>query len=114
MGTVCIDLLLHSYHIELCAEPFSSQSFTNIKSSAAIHDAYEVDPAAGPVLICIGHQLMTIGHQELSDIKAHVTGVLTGVDARIVMEYSVLIASVLLVCLFHSYCMCMTLAFILL
>ena len=76
--------------------PFLHQLDYNIQSSAAIHDAA---PAAS-------------GHEELSDIKAHVTCVLTGVDARIIMEYSVLIASALLVCfppLHCIYCMCMSL-----
>ena len=95
--------------------PFLHQLDYNIQSSVTIHDAYEAAPAAGPVLISIGHQLMTIGHEELSDIKAHVTRVLTGVNARIVMEYSVLIASALLVCfppLHYICCICMTLALI--
>ena len=44
--------------------PFIHQLDYNIQSSAAIHDAYEAAPAAGPVLISIGHQLMTIGHED--------------------------------------------------
>lgn len=40
---------------------------------------------------------MNIRDEELNEIKAHVSRVLPGVDARIVMEYSVLIASALLV-----------------
>ena len=83
--------------------PFLHQLDYNIQSSAAIHNAYESAPAAGPVLISIGHQLVNIGDDELSDIKAHVARVSTGVDARIVMEYSVLIASAFFVCSLHNY-----------
>ena len=77
--------------------PFLHQLDYNIQSSAAIHNAYEVAPAAGPVVIGIGHQLVNIRDDDLNEIKAHVSTVLPGVDARIVMEYSVLIASALLV-----------------
>ena len=77
--------------------PFLHQLDFNIQSSAAIHNAYEVAPAAGPALIGIGYDLVNIRDEELNDIKAHVSRVLPGVDARIVMEYSVLIASALLV-----------------
>ena len=92
------NLFLYSYHLELCAElPFPHQLDYNIQSSAAIHNAYKNAPAAGPVLIGIGHQLVNIRDDDVDEIKTHVSSVLPGVDARIVMEYSVLIASALLV-----------------
>ena len=52
---------------------------------------------------------MITGDDELSDIKAHVTHVLRAVDARIMMEYSVLIASALLICFPPCLSMCIVL-----
>ena len=77
--------------------PFIHQLDYNIQSSSTIHNAYELAPAAGPLLIGIGHQLVNIDDDKLKVIKTHVSRVLPGVDSRIVMEYSVLIASALLV-----------------
>ena len=64
--------------------PFLHQLDYNIQSSAAIHHAYEVSPAAGPILIAIGHELMNIRGDELNEIKSHVSRVLPGGDGRIV------------------------------
>lgn len=76
--------------------PFIHQLDYKIQSST-VFNAYELAPAAGPVLIGIGHQLVNIDDDKLEEIKSHVSRVLPGVDSRIVMEYSVLIASALLV-----------------
>ena len=84
--------------------PFIHQLDYKIQSSSTIYNAYELAPAAGPVLIGIGHQLVNIDDDKLEEIKSHVSRVLPGVDSRIVMEYSVLIASALLVNFFFDYC----------
>lgn len=77
--------------------PFIHQLDYKIQSSSTIFNAYKFAPAAGPVMIGTGHQLVNIDNDKVDEIKSHVSRVLPGVDSRIVMDYSVLIASALLV-----------------
>lgn len=76
--------------------PFIHQLDYNIQSSSTIHNAYEPAPAAGPLLIGIGHKPVNIDDDKLKVIKTHVSCVLPGVDSRIVLIASGLLVNIFL------------------
>lgn len=75
--------------------PFIHPLEYNLLSTSTINKAYELAPAAGPLLVNIGCRLSNIEAQDLKNIQAHIKDVLPNLDSRAVMEYTILMASAL-------------------
>ena len=87
-------------------DPFSSPSGVQ---SVAIR-AYDLAPAAGPLLVKVGCRLSNIEAKDLEEVQTHIKDVLPSLDSRVIIEYTVLIASALQVHRFTHitwlYCSC--------
>ena len=77
--------------------PFIHPLQYNLQSTTSINEAYEVAPAAGPSLIRIGHYLANMEPKALEKVQAHVQTLVPLLDSRGVIEYTILVASALLV-----------------
>ena len=64
-------------------------------STLIINRAYDLAPAAGPLLVKVGCRLSNIEAKDLEKIQTHIKDVLPNLDSRVVMEYTVLMASAL-------------------
>lgn len=75
--------------------PFLHPLEYNLLSTPIINEAYELAPAAGPLLVSIGCRLSNIEARDLETIQTHIKGLLPNLDSRVVMEYTILMAAAL-------------------
>ena len=77
--------------------PFVHPLEYNLQATATIANLFEMAPAAGPEMIKIGYNIANLQPEGLEDMQAHVREMLPGLDSRGVMEYTLLLASALMV-----------------
>ena len=70
----------------------------NLLSTSIINHSFEAAPAAGPLLIRIGHHLASTEPEEYKEVQSYVKRLLPELDSRGITEYALQISAALMVC----------------
>ena len=83
---------------------FSHPLEYSLQSTKSINKIFTLAPAAGPAVVRIGHDIASMEPTSLEDVQDHVKEKLPNLDSRATIEYSLLLASTLTVCIIRLYC----------
>ncbi len=73
--------------------PFLHEVKYDLTHTHAINQAFEMAPAALPQLVHLGYQLMQTDPESLKGLMSFIEDLVPSLDSRIVMEYTLTLAS---------------------
>lgn len=88
---LCMNIIVYRVICRARLVPFPHELEYDLQSTTGINKAFNVAPAAGPLLIKLGHQLASMQvysePQEFIEVQNHVKSTLPELDSQGAMEY---------------------------